>query len=86
MSYIDIALREEAPPVVFCSKNSLGTCTPETCQEISDYIPQAWQSSSLHKDLEPGKVINFIAFPADGFPYAIPAQFLVKNDAPVILP
>jgi hypothetical protein len=87
MSYIILALRdEEFPPVVFWADEHPGPVTSESCEEVSNYIVRAWQSSDLHRNLEPGRVINFIALPADGFPFAIPTKFLIQSSVSIIPP
>jgi hypothetical protein len=87
MSHIILALRdEEFPPVVFWVDEHPGPVTPESCEEVSVYVAQAWQNSNLHCNLEPGRVINFIVLPADGFPFAIPTKFLIHSKVPIIPP
>ena len=86
MSHIIIALRKEydMPPIVYWSETDPGLCTTEACEDVSDYINQAWQKSPRHEGNAPAEIINFIVLPAQGFPYAIPTKFLIKNNAPII--
>jgi hypothetical protein len=87
MSHIVLALRdEEFPPVVFWADEHPGPVTPESCEKITVYITRIWQSSALHRDLEPGRVINFVVLPGDGFPFAIPTKFLIHSNVSIIPP